>query len=134
MEEAERVVVVLVGGEGAVAVVAVMVGGEGAVAVVVVVVGGEVVVETTAGGEERDSGSPGAVIVTVVKKLKNMTDSNNIIHHLPILRLIMGAELAILLRECELLNSVGKPQTLGSILIMPIAYCDCMSSLGRSSL
>jgi hypothetical protein len=81
--------------------------------------GAMVVVETTAspGEEEGDGGSPGAGVDEVTVAVT-------------ILRLIIGAELATVLREYKALFSVGKLQTLD----MPIAYCDFMSSLGRSSL
>ena len=108
--------------------------------------GAVVVVETTAspGGEEGgDGGSPSirvdeeivavAVVVYIhTKKLKQITDGVTI-HHLPILRLIIGAELATSLRACKSLGSgdISKLQTLGDMLR---AYCGFMSSLGRSSL
>ena len=101
---------------------------------------GAVIVEIIAspvGEEGRDGESPGVIITaTIVAKNPQITDDDDTIHYLPILRLIIGAELDVTLRECKAIVSgdISKPQTLGLISEMLIAYCDFMSSLGRLSL
>ena len=101
------------------------------------------VVETIAfcGGKERGDGGSLDILVGVSNEVaERMTRNINYIWYsccvgdLPTLRLIIGAELAILLRVRKIVFSVGKPQTLGLIVDVPITYCDFMSSLGRLSL
>ena len=89
------------------------------------------------GGEERgDGGSPGILVGVSNEVAEGMTNYilwySCCVGDLPTLRLIIGAELATLLRVCKV--SAGKPQALGLIVDVPITYCDFMSSLGRLSL
>ena len=108
-----------VGGERGIEVkpVARMVGGEG--------VADSVVTIASPDGEERgDGGSPGIrtddTIVAVIVHVHNYVCINFLVAfwYLPILRLIIGAELAISLRAYKSLGSddISKPQTLGDML------------------
>ena len=99
--------------------------------------GAVVVVETKNSpvGEKGDGGSPGVIVTDNCTKKTQITD-NVTVHYLPILKLIIGAEGVVSLREYEVMSSgdILKPQALGCMLEILIAYCDFMSSLGRLSL